>query len=215
MSVKSFGLMLVVVGLLVAMQSTAPAEVISGSGITATESTALDGSTGRCAQKLVGTDGLLVVGSGYGYETNASHMWLSNGSQAINTEWVQFNLGDAYNLDSMKIWNYNEGNAASRGLKDFTVSVSSDGISWTNLTTTFASLSKAPTNTTTAFGDTYALAQSNVQYVKINVVSNWGDGYVGLSHIEFSGTVVPEPGTLALLAAGLVGLLAYAWRKRK
>ena len=25
----------------------------------------------------------------------------------------------------------------------------------------------------------------------------------------------PEPGTLTLLAAGLVGLLAYAWRKRK
>ena len=27
--------------------------------------------------------------------------------------------------------------------------------------------------------------------------------------------VVPEPGTLTLLLAGLVGLLAYAWRKRK
>ena len=26
---------------------------------------------------------------------------------------------------------------------------------------------------------------------------------------------VPEPGTLALLAAGLIGLLAYAWRKQK
>ena len=26
---------------------------------------------------------------------------------------------------------------------------------------------------------------------------------------------VPEPGTLALLAAGLFGLVAYAWRKRK
>jgi fibronectin-binding autotransporter adhesin len=29
------------------------------------------------------------------------------------------------------------------------------------------------------------------------------------------GTAVPEPGTLALAAAGLLGLIAYAWRKRK
>ena len=28
-------------------------------------------------------------------------------------------------------------------------------------------------------------------------------------------TVVPEPSTLALLASGLIGLLCYAWRKRK
>jgi hypothetical protein len=28
-------------------------------------------------------------------------------------------------------------------------------------------------------------------------------------------STVPEPGTLAMLAAGLVGLVAYAWRKRK
>ena len=28
-------------------------------------------------------------------------------------------------------------------------------------------------------------------------------------------TVIPEPGTLVLLAAGLIALLAYAWRKRK
>ena len=28
------------------------------------------------------------------------------------------------------------------------------------------------------------------------------------------GSAVPEPGTLAMLAAGLIGLLAYAWRKR-
>jgi len=28
-------------------------------------------------------------------------------------------------------------------------------------------------------------------------------------------TTVPEPGTLALLARRLLGLIAYAWRKRK
>lgn len=33
--------------------------------------------------------------------------------------------------------------------------------------------------------------------------------YVGV------GSVVPEPGTLILLSLGLIGLLAYAWRKRK
>ncbi|MCD4728661.1 MAG: PEP-CTERM sorting domain-containing protein [Pirellulales bacterium] len=26
---------------------------------------------------------------------------------------------------------------------------------------------------------------------------------------------IPEPGTLVLLATGLIGLLCYAWRKRK
>ena len=32
---------------------------------------------------------------------------------------------------------------------------------------------------------------------------------------DFRITQVPEPSTMALLAAGLIGLLAYAWRKRK
>ena len=34
-----------------------------------------------------------------------------------------------------------------------------------------------------------------------------------LDKVSVTGT--PEPGTLALLAAGLAGLLCYAWRKRR
>ncbi len=37
----------------------------------------------------------------------------------------------------------------------------------------------------------------------------------GGSAVGVTAAAVPEPGTLALLAAGLLASLAYAWRKRK
>jgi hypothetical protein len=40
-------------------------------------------------------------------------------------------------------------------------------------------------------------------------VRTWYDG------VAYEAVATPEPGTLALMAIGMVGLLAYAWRKRK
>jgi hypothetical protein len=45
---------------------------------------------------------------------------------------------------------------------------------------------------------------------------DWGDASHGFApRLVLTTTPVPEPATAALLATGLIGLLAYAWRKRK
>jgi hypothetical protein len=53
-----------------------------------------------------------------------------------------------------------------------------------------------------------------------NYIHVWTDGGYGtywhlLDNLTVTNLTVPEPSTLAMLAVGLVGLLAYAWRKRK
>lgn len=64
----------------------------------------------------------------------------------------------------------------------------------------------------------YSLANYNSAItVALSVVSDtaaFASGSVDGSVMQFQ-VVVPEPGTFALFAAGLIGLLAYAWRKRK
>ena len=62
---------------------------------------------------------------------------------------------------------------------------------------------------------------SNVtaRYVQMTITDNYygsaaGGDRVGLTEIEFS-TAIPEPTAMALLATGLLSLLAYAWRRRR
>ncbi len=55
-------------------------------------------------------------------------------------------------------------------------------------------------------------------WITKDVGANGGVGLTGVAHLsEFYQTFsqVPEPGTLALLGFGAIGMFAYAWRKRR
>lgn len=154
-------------------------------------------------------------------------MWLSNGTFTsfnegtdplpVNpsdpTPFITFDLEGNYDLNSIKVWNYNEGNG-NRGanLVEIQVAASAGGAFTSLGDFTFTQATGA---TNVDFGQTIDLtsfaAADNARLVRFNIKSNHGDGsqFVGLSEVSFDG--VPEPGSLALLTLG--GLL-IARRRR-
>jgi hypothetical protein len=61
--------------------------------------------------------------------------------------------------------------------------------------------------------DLSSLSLTNVHSVQVQMTS--ASEWMTLNEIQFDGTAVPEPATSVLLSVGVVGLLAYAWRRRK
>ncbi len=94
--------------------------------------------------------------------------------------------------------------------------ISGTGLSfWTNASN-FTQLVWDPADYDTSLGSLNASFTRTFDILPIGALE-----LRGLDGIEIEGRVhllynqIPEPSTLALLASGLVGLLCYAWRKRK
>ena len=172
-------------------------------------------------------------------------MWLTDAAttgtpNAPLPAYITFDLGANYDLTSTRVWNYNEAFASylnggtggyyCEGSQDVTISVSHvanptpadwTAVSYTylgNPTTQFAEATFLSSYT----GDTYALSGADdVRLVKFDITTNYPGAYfpqaVGLAEVRLQGTPTPapEPTVLVLLATGLLGLLAYAWRRRK
>jgi hypothetical protein len=68
----------------------------------------------------------------------------------------------------------------------------------------------------TGTGDTVTYTAANQVLAAGDMVIFGAPGNGNAQVVALSGTItaVPEPGTIVLLGAGLLGLLAYAWRKR-
>lgn len=166
--------------------------------------------------------------------TPDGNMWLNsgaglNGDPADPTAAgvgavITFDLGANYDLDSMRVWNYNESGAfTQRGANDVEILIansltSPSFVSVGNID--FAQASGA-TSYTGEFIDFVAnsIVANNVRLLRFNISSNYGDAseFIGLSEIQFDGveTVVPEPATLLMWSVlGIVGFGGYVVRRR-
>jgi hypothetical protein len=137
--------------------------------------------------------------------------WVS--ASGVGNQWVRFDLGSAQNLGKIHLWNLNVDGQTALGVRNMEVWKTDSAGNNIALLATITDLPQA-TGTSAYADQAFSLSgATDVQYVKLCNFTNWGGSSVGLSEVRFE--KIPEPGTLALLAAGLVGLLAYAWRKRK
>jgi hypothetical protein len=65
-----------------------------------------------------------------------------------------------------------------------------------------------------SYSSTFTVDASQVGHSFEILVQNWGGAsFVNIDNMRL--TCSPEPSTVVLLVSGVVGLLAYAWRKRK
>lgn len=99
--------------------------------------------------------------------------------------WLVFDLGRAYRVNGVYIWNYNEsGQWTRRGVKDFTVSASDDGKSFTQVGA--LSLRQAD-GKDDELGQALAFsAPIRARFFRFDVQSNFGGDVPGLSEVRFS-----------------------------
>ena len=192
---------------------SANAEVIDilggGGGVTAsseiTESGTGDGKLKRNPGNLVDGSGLITAEI---HDMVTANQWLSSSDGNANWGgldpdlWVLFDLGAVYTVDSMKVWNFSEGDwSTGRGVNavsvDYgtTVALGSTVPGITNLTIAPDAVGGGITGTTYNMGGIVA------QYIKIDITPGSGIGnhggdnnFYGMNEVQFDGVPVDSDG---------------------
>ncbi len=183
----------------------------------------------RKAIYIVNGSGLTAGPSGILGNSDSTHgnapdgaMWVSDSGDA--SPWFVFDLGGTYNLQTTRIWNYNEAGGTAFGPSNILVSASADNVTFTPVTT--ITLNQAG-GTSAEPAQDRSTAASAVRYVKLQILNNYGGGLFGLSEIRFVGApltpaITQQPHWQTLPAGSTAsftvsatgpGTLGYVWQK--
>ncbi len=156
------------------------------------------------------TDGLTTDG---GSPSNWS-FWLSSEGQNAGS-WVQVDLGSTFGVTSLNLFDSHNRGYNDRGTDAFTISVSTDGVHFTNVAD--GAFTTAQWLNQTADVVTFDAAVL-ARYVRLTADSTYGDqaGGTGRSAglAEMQVMAVPEASTSSMALAGL-GLLGFVAMRRK
>ena len=190
----------------IAPMGNAEAALITG----VTVSTDMKSFGGYDIQNIVNASGLDSLSlTATHADVTPTNSWASSFETPTGT--IDFNLNRQYSLQGFSIWN-NADNTF--GIQGVNISTSLDGSAYT-------ALSGAPTQIALGANGAeaaqqFAFAPTLANYVRFNVLSNYGAPATSLSEVQFDGTAtdptaVPTPALLP----GLIGLGVAALRKRK
>jgi len=152
-----------------------------------------------------------------------NNMWLTSTG---TTGWFKVDLGNVYDLDQMKLWNFNwdygEKHATGNGVRVVQVYVSNTNLggahnpaNWGDVVINTA-YNEAGGTSSEPSQDRVFPADTTGRYVLIDIDNNHGNSptlptQVGLSELQFFGSPpVPEPAGL-----GLIGLAMLVLKKRQ
>lgn len=174
---------------------TTTAALIDGAKITATASVHAGSTT---AMPFMTIDGSGLSGGVHG--TGLSIKWNTPGSDIVN-QWIQWDLGASYTLDSIHVWPYKDQFVSSMKSVDIYFSNAPipgdpEGVgagNWTKLGGASVQLPEAPDSPNTGFdletATSTTLPDTEVRFIRFELNTNWEESTsyrTGLAEIQFT-----------------------------
>jgi hypothetical protein len=128
--------------------------------------------------------------------------------------WIRFDLGKEYPVKGMRLWNLNTSWGTGSGIKNATVSVSTDGKTYTSVALQGLDGSgrfyRAPGAATGYTGESYTFS-GVARYIRFSISSDWDDMIaftgVGLSEVRFiAGAAAPVTASVAGAVLDVAGV---------